>query len=254
MEPFKTFDGASRLAVEVTPLAVIVSFTRPEKRNAIDAAASSALAHALERAAVIPRPLVLRSATRGMFVAGTDLDGLRRRTVEDSLDRLNGRLFQRVAEHPWPTVAVVEGWALGGGCELALACDLRLSTPDASWGLPEVRLGLVPSAGGMTRLAALIGAGAATDLVLSGRRIDGTEAHRLGLVQRLAASDELDDELARLLEDLGRAAPLAQRLAKEAMRVTGDRHRLVDATAQALCIASDEAQQRIARQLGDTSG
>jgi enoyl-CoA hydratase len=254
VEPFETFDGAGRVAVDVTPAAVVVSFIRPEKRNAIDPAASAAIADALDRAVAVPRPVVFRSATRGMFVAGTDLDGLRRRTVEDSLDRLNGRLFQRVAEHPWPTVAVVEGWALGGGCELALACDLRVSTSDASWGLPEVRLGLVPSAGGMTRLAALVGTGAATDLILSGRRIDGVEAHRLGLVQRLAAADDLDATLDRVLDDLGRAAPLAQRLAKEAMRVVGDRHRLVDATAQALCIASDDAQQRIARQLGETTG
>lgn len=249
MDPFVRFAATDRLAVEVTDRAVVVSFTRPEKRNAIDPETSAAIDDVLTRAAAVERALVFRSATRGMFVAGTDLDALRRRTVVDSLDRLNGRLFQRIAEHPWPTVAVVEGWALGGGCELALACDIRLSTPDASWGLPEVRLGLVPSAGGMTRLAALVGTGAATDLILSGRGIDGTEAHRLGLVQRLVDADDLEEGLAAALEDLSRASPFAQRLAKEATRVTGDRHRLVDATAQALCIASDEAQRRIAAQI-----
>lgn len=249
--PFDALDTADRLTVTRTGRAVLVEFTREEKRNAIDATTSAALSEVLRRAIDVELPLVLRSATRGMFVAGTDLDGLRRRTVGESLSRLNSRLFEQVAEHPWPTVAVVEGWALGGGCELALACDLRISTPDASWGLPEVRLGLVPSAGGLTRLAQLVGQGAASDLVLSGRRIDGTEAHRLGLVQRLVAAEALDEALDAVLGDLSRAAPLAQRLAKEAMRVTGDRHRLVDATAQALCIESDDAQRRIARQLGE---
>lgn len=226
--------------------AVTVAFARSEKRNALDVETSHALAAALDEAAEVPLPLVLRSATPGMFVAGTDVASLKQRTVEDSLGRLNARLFQRVADHPWPTIAVVEGWALGGGCELAMACDVRITTADARWGLPEVTLGIIPSGGGLTRLARLIGASMATDLVMTGRRIDGAEAHRIGLAQRLVANDETVDEcLGTLLEDLGRTSVQAVRLAKEAMRVEGDRHRLVDAAAQALCIASDDAQQRM---------
>lgn len=233
-----TFDRSER--------AVTVGFTRAEKRNALDLSTSRALDAALDEAAEIALPLVLRSATPGMFVAGTDVAALRERTVEDSLGRVNARLFQRVEDHPWPTIAVVDGWALGGGCELALACDLRITTEQARWGLPEVRLGIIPSGGGLTRLAHLVGGSVASDLVLTGRRIDGVEAHRVGLAQRLTTPEQLDHTLDELLDELGATSTQAVRLAKEAMRVDGDRHRLVDAAAQALCIESDEAQGRIA--------
>ena len=224
---------------------VTVLFDRPDRRNALTVEMSHALGAVLAEHAATPRPLVLRSATPGMFVAGTDVASLKARTVEDSLGRINSELFQRLHDHPWPTVAVVDGAALGGGCELALACDLRITTEDAQWGLPEVRLGIIPSAGALTRLAALVGAGAAADLVLTGRRIRGREASTLGLASRMTTPDGLDAALDALLNELTAAAPLAQRLAKEAMRVGGDRHRLVDAAAQALCIASDDAQQRL---------
>ena len=234
--------------------AVTVALTRAEKRNALDLATSRALDAALDAAAEIPLPLVLRSATPGMFIAGTDVAALRRRTVEDSLGRVNARLFQHVEDHPWPTIAVVDGWALGGGCELALSCDLRITTEDALWGLPEVRLGIIPSGGGLTRLAGLVGRSVASDLVLTGRRLDGVEAHRLGLAQRLTTREGLDDALSALLDELGETSTQAVRLAKEAMRVDGDRHRLVDAAAQALCIGSEEAQRRIAKLLERRSG
>lgn len=238
------------IAVTRDDRAVTLGFTRAEKRNALDVETSRAISRALDDLAGEPLPLVLRSATPGMFVAGTDVASLRERTVADSLGRINSGLFRRIAEHPAPTIAVVDGWALGGGCELALACDFRVSTAGARWGLPEVRLGIIPSGGALHRLAALIGGSMATDLVMTGRRIDGTEAHRIGLVQRLAADGDLDAALSTLLEDLGATSPFAVRLAKEAMRVEGDPARLVDATAQALCIADDEAQRRMAELLG----
>jgi enoyl-CoA hydratase len=234
------------LTIERGDRAVTVGFTRAEKRNALDLATSRALDAALDEAAQTPLPLVLRSATPGMFVAGTDVAALRERSVADSLGRINARLFQRVEDHPWPTIAVVDGWALGGGCELALACDLRISTDVATWGLPEVRLGIIPSGGGLTRLAHLVGGSVASDLVLTGRRIDGVEAHRIGLAQRLSTREQLEQTLDELLDDLAATSTQAVRLAKEAMRVDGDRHRLVDAAAQALCIGSDEAQRRMA--------
>lgn len=237
---------AQSLEIHRNERATTLAFARPEKRNALDVATSHALDRALDDLLDVPLPLVLRSSTRGMFVAGTDVANLRTRTVDDSLGRLNARLFQRVADHPWPTVAVVEGWALGGGCELALACDVRVTTEDARWGLPEVRLGIIPSGGGLTRLARLVGASVASDLVLTGRRIDGVEAHRLGLAQRLTTAEYLEATVAELLDEFGQTSAQAVRLAKEAMRVEGDRHRLVDAAAQALCIGSDEAQRRMA--------
>lgn len=241
------------LQVQESLDAVTLLFDRPEKRNALNRQLSGAISRALSAAESSARPLVLRSRTPGMFVGGADVAELKERSVEDSLSRLNARLFQQVFEHPWPTVAVVDGAALGGGCELALACDFRITSDRAQWGLPEVRLGIIPSAGGLTRLARLVGVGTANDLVLTGRRVDGNEALELGLVHRAVPAEALDAALAALLHELGRAAPLAARLAKEAMRVDGDRHRLVDAAAQALCIGSAETQERLQALLDRTS-
>lgn len=237
---------ADPLIISSTDRVITIGFARPEKRNALDVTTSQTLSRVMDGLADTLTPLVFRSATPGMFVSGADVASLRDRTVTDSLGRLNSRLFRRIAEHPAPTIAVVDGWALGGGCELALACDFRISSGTAVWGLPEVRLGVIPSGGALHRLAALIGGSMATDLALTGRRIDGTEAHRIGLVQRLATGGDLDSALSVLLDDLGRTSPFAVRLAKEAMRVSGDPARLVDAAAQALCIADEEAQRRMA--------
>lgn len=229
---------------------VRVDFTRPEKRNALDAATSRALTEVMSSLIDDETPVVFRSATPGMFVSGADVMSLRDRTVAESLARINGTLFRMIEEHPGPTIAVVEGWALGGGCELALACDFRLSTETALWGLPEVRLGIIPSGGALHRLTALIGRSQAADLIMTGRRIDGVEAHRIGLVQRLAKDGDLNGTLQSLLGELAKASPFAVRLAKEAMRVSGDPARLVDAAAQALCIADPEAQRRMAELIG----
>lgn len=234
------------ITVEADERAVRIGFDRPEKRNALSREMSHEIAAALGDHTSTAAPVVFGSTTPGMFVAGTDIAALRERTVDESLARLNADLFQKIGDHPWPTIAAVDGYALGGGCELALACDFRVSTATAQWGFPEVRLGIIPSAGGLSRLPKMIGAAAATDLLLTGRRIDGQEAWRLGLVQRLADADGLDAAVDDLLTELAKTSLFAVRLAKEAMRVDGDRHRLVDAAAQALCIGSEEAQRRMA--------
>ena len=236
MEPIRIDEG---------PEATLVSFTRAEKRNALDMATSRALSATMEGLRDVARPVVLRSATPGMFVAGADLSELHQRTTQDSLSRLNQRLFQQVHDHPWPTIAAVDGWALGGGCELALSCDLRVSTARALSGLPEVRLGIIPSGGALHRLERLIGGSRATELILTGGRIDGARACEIGLVHRIADVDALEHAVERLVAELAATSAHATRLAKEAMRVGGDRNRLVDAAAQALCIGSEDAQRRI---------
>jgi enoyl-CoA hydratase/carnithine racemase len=233
------------VADEVTTIA----FNRPAYRNALNRDLTNAITEALRDAVELGYPLVLRSATAGMFLAGADLHELRVRTTADSLARINAGLFRTVCEFPFPTIALVDGAALGGGCELAMACDFRITTDSAQWGLPEVRLGIIPSAGALTRLAPLVGQGMARELILTGRRIDGVEAHRIGLANRVTPAQHLDDALSDLLAELKQAAPLAVRLAKEAMRVTGDEHRLVDAAAQALCLSSEQTQLRLSTAL-----
>lgn len=236
--------------VSVRHDAVVVAFDRPEKRNALSASMSRMLGEILTEHEATPLPLVLTSTNPGMFVAGTDLADLRDRTFDESLARTNARLFRRLEEHPWPTIAMVDGPALGGGCELALACDIRVGTPNAVWGLPEVRLGLVPSAGALHRLPDLVGRSRATELILTGRRIDNDEAHRIGLVQRVAAADAAATVLDDLLAEFASCSLDAVRLAKEAMRIGGDPGRLVDALAQAHRIDSEDTMRRLDRLLG----
>lgn len=223
---------------------------RPEKRNALDRALALEFHEALASLETSVLPLFVRSATAGMFVAGTDLREIRDRTLAESLARTNARLFQRLADHPAATVAVVDGAALGGGMELALACDIRIATPGSLWGLPEVTLGLVPSAGGLYRLLPLVGESRARELILTGRLMRGEEAHRTGLVQRLAEPEEMEDAVAGLVDELRSADPLAVRLAKEAMRAAeSDRIRLADALAQAVMLSTDGTRERITARL-----
>lgn len=231
--------------VEVTERAVTIAFDRPDKRNAFSPEMSEQTRVALLEHAETPLPVVFRSTTPGMFISGADVAALKERTVDETLRRTNPRLYQAIEDHPWPTVALVDGFALGGGAELAMACDVRISTPTAKWGFPEVTLGIVPSAGGLFRLQRLVGAGKAVELAMTGLRIDGVEAHRIGLVNRLSDGDDLDGALDRYLTDVGRASIRAARLIKEAMRVEGDRHRLIDAAVQAMCIADPDAQERM---------
>ena len=235
------------VVVEVTEGAVTIAFDRPEKRNAFSPQMSKETWAALEEHEDTKLPVVFKSTTPGMFISGADVDALRKRTVDETLSRQNARLFQRIEEHPWPTIAAVDGYALGGGCELALACDFRVSTEGAKWGFPEVTLGIIPSAGGLKRLPRLVGWGMAAELLMSGRRIGTEEAQRIGLVNRVADGDDLDAAVEGFLADLGRGSIEAARLIKEAMRIGGDGNRLVDAAAQALCIANEDSQARMAK-------
>ena len=233
------------IQVEITERALTIAFDRPEKRNALSPEMSEQTRAVLLEHEETPLPVVFRSSTPGMFVSGADVAALRTRSVAETMRRINPRLFQAIADHPWPTIALVDGHALGGGAELALSCDVRISTSMARWGFPEVTLGIVPSAGGLSRLPELVGRGVAAELLMTGLSVDGVEAHRIGLVNRLADGDDLDAALDRFLLDLGRGSLHAARLIKEAMRVGGDRNRLVDAAVQAMCIADPDAQARM---------
>lgn len=231
-----------------------LTLDRPDKRNALNVEMSEAIAAALSEARREPGVLVLRSSTPGHFVAGADIADLARRTRVEALARLNHELFLQLEEFPWPTVAVVDGPALGGGCELALACDFRVGSTRSLWGLPEVRLGIIPSAGGLWRLPRLIGWAAATDLIMTGRRIGATEARDLGLLHRLCEPEELPDTVDDLLSELSKASLTAVRYAKEAMRAPVDRNRVGDAALQALCFESPEARERLGAFLARSAG
>jgi len=148
--------------------------------------------------------IVFASAVERFFAAGADLtlfDGLGVDGFLAYLDRLRAQI-ERAATGPWVSIAAIEGHALGGGLELALAVTMRVASTNARLGVPEIKLGLLPGAAGTQRLPRLIGRGPATDLLLTGRSVEGTEAHRLGLVDRLTEPGEALDVAQALAAEL----------------------------------------------------
>ena len=158
--------------------------------------------------------------------------------------------FNWLEDAPFPTIAAVRGYALGAGLQLALACDIRVFAEGSSVGLLELRYGIMPDLGGTQRLPRLVGAGKAKELVLTGARIDASEAHRIGLCERLVPDDSLVAAAAALAADLAAQPPLAVRGAKRAIAVAGagSRHDglVLEAEGQAACLRSDDMREALA--------
>lgn len=228
----------------------ILTISRPEKKNALSLEVVQAIGAAFDDAALDAglRCVILRGAG-DCFVAGADIAQLRERRAEESLQGINSGLFRKIEEFPVPVVAAVHGWALGGGMELAMACDLRIAARSARFGQPELNLGILPAAGGMHRLPALVGMGLAKDLVLTGRIIDADEALRAGLVSRVVPDESLMDEALAAARAIASMAPLATRLAKSIMnslfRVRPDTAFTMETAAQAVLFESDEKMRRM---------
>ena len=151
------------------------------------------------------------------FASGADIGAMRERTFEESLRHPSATFWRRLAACKTPLVAAVSGFALGGGCELALVCDLIVASEAAQLGQPEINLGIIPGGGGTQRLARVIGKQRAMELVLTGRRIDAAEAQRLGLVNEVAAQGEWLERAMELAHRVARRPPIAARLAKQAV-------------------------------------
>lgn len=206
------------LLVEFAEGIAVVTLNRPEVRNAIDLATADDLHWALEVLGSYPRTrvVILTGAGRA-FASGADIQELRRRRAPDALRGINAGLFEQVEAFPAPTIAAVNGYALGGGCELALACDLRIAAQSARFGQPEAGLGVIPAAGAAHRLPRLIGLGRARDLIYTGRIIDADEALRIGLVNRMVPDDALLGEARAMASVIARKSPLALRVAKRVL-------------------------------------
>lgn len=199
-----------------------VTVDRPEKRNAMDLETRKLLRAAFEDIAddADVRVAVLRGAGDEAFVTGGDIASFAEFDHVDGLEYVTEHaqgLYNYIASVPKPTIAAIDGYALGGGMEIAMACDVRLATPDSRLGLPEVGLGIIPAGGGTQRLASIVGAGIAKELVLGGRILDADEAEDIGLVNHVHLPEEFDDAVAKMAERFAKKAPLAARLAKESI-------------------------------------
>jgi enoyl-CoA hydratase len=207
-----TFDVADRIAT--------ITVNRPAKLNALNDALMAELGRAIDEA--VRRPdvggVLLTGAGRA-FVAGADIGELAGQSaVEGKLRAERGqRTFRKFEVSPKPTLAAVNGFALGGGCELAMACHLRIAAEAAKFGQPEVKLGIVPGYGGSQRLPRLVGKGRALQLLLTGETIDAEEAYRIGLVNRVVPGGELIDAARTTLATMLAQGPLAVALCIEAV-------------------------------------
>jgi enoyl-CoA hydratase len=202
------------LHTDLTDNILTVTINRPDKLNALNRDVISELGEVVEEiytnAAI--RSAILTGAGQKAFVAGADITEFLGLSKEEgqALSVKGSDIFFRIASSPKPIAAAVNGFALGGGCELAMACHFRLCTPNAKFGQPEVNLGLIPGYGGTQRLTALIGRGRAIEIMLTGRMVEATEAHTMGLVNYIITEpDELLTETRKLLGIINGKAPLA---------------------------------------------
>jgi enoyl-CoA hydratase len=231
------------LAVQDGDDRVVVSLRRPEARNAINAAMVRELHEVCAALEERPRLLLLTGAG-GVFAAGADIAELRERGRDQALRGINSRLFDRIARLPMPTLAAVDGYALGGGAELAYACDLRLASPGAVFGNPEPGLGILAAAGATWRLRELVGASVAKQVLLAGRRLDAEDAYRLGLVAEIVPAGELVKRAHALLDRMAKSGPLALRLTKLVADAPGG-HPVTDDLAQAILFESADKRARM---------
>jgi len=199
----------------------VLTITRPEKLNALDRATLAALGDRLAALATDTalRVLVITGAGPKAFVAGADISEFEGLSPDEAtrLARQGQAVLDRLESLPVPTIAAINGYALGGGCELALACTFRLVADTARIGLPETSLGLIPGFGGTQRLARAVGRQQALELILTGRQVGAEEAVRLGLALRAVPAVHLMEEALALAAQLASRAPLALRYAREAV-------------------------------------
>lgn len=203
------------------PGLAVLTVNRPRKLNALNRATLEELGRALDEVEADPgiRVLILTGEGDRAFVAGADLGELQRLDARGAVEaaRFGQKLFRRLERSRVITLAAVNGFALGGGCELALACDLRVAAENAQFGLPETTLGLIPGYGGTQRLPRLVGRGVALEMILTGRRVGAEEALRLGLVNRVVPAAGLLEEARSLAGSLLAVGPLAVRAARRAV-------------------------------------
>jgi enoyl-CoA hydratase/carnithine racemase len=204
--------GAGRLVVEeLAPAVVRLTISNPERRGALDHAILDAFASTLP--GLDARCLLITGEDR-MFSAGYDLGGLSEEVSPEEAHRLVAHPFaaalDAIEAYPYPTIAVLNGHAIGGGLELALACDLRIAARPIKLGMPPAKLGLIYSHTGIRKFIETVGAARTRELFLVGRRIDATTASQWGLVNAVAEPDQLDDEALSLAVEVAGNAPLAQ--------------------------------------------
>ena len=234
------------IRVDISESIATLTIDRPEVKNALDLATVQEIRAALQTLAADADlgVLIVTGAGDAAFVSGADINDIRARGRDEGLAAINSSLFGEIERFARPTIAAINGYALGGGCELALACDIRIAADTARFGQPELGLGIIPGAGATQRLPRIVGMGRAKHLILTGEIIDARQALEIGLVSAITPPGQLQIRARELARKVLRQGPLAARLAKVALnasaRVDMDSGLLIETLAQAICYGSED--------------
>ncbi len=240
------------VASEILGRVGMITITRPDSLNAVTFAAVERVARQFETwcsEGSVDGVVVSGTGDRA-FAAGADIAELQGKSVADMIDTGMQHWLTRIRESPLPSVAAVGGFAFGGGCELALACDIRLATPTSKFGLPELGLGIIPGAGGTQLLSRYAGISVASYHILTGRPMSAERAHQIGLVSEIHEAAAIREAAIGLVEAMAAKGPLALRLAKRAIRASADTSLAagleVELLAQAALFGTDERAEGLA--------
>ena len=232
------------IIVEERPDRWQVTLNRPEARNAINQQMVDELHEVCAALEATPRILILTGAG-GIFASGADIRQLRERRRADALAGINTNLFSRIAVLPMPVIAAVDGYALGGGAELAYAADFRLASRSARFGNPESKLGIIAGAGALWRLQALVGETVAKEVLLAGRVLTADEALSVHLVSEVHDGENLLVAANDLADRILKSDPVAVQMTKAVMAEPPERHPQADLEAQAVLFESEAKWQRM---------
>src|SRR5713101_4914051 len=209
------------ILVETNNRISVLTINRPDKRNALNQATRDEMVHALdslERSSE-SRVLILSGAGDKAFIAGADINEFEGRTALTQREAMKGlRVFSAIEEFPKPVIAMINGFCLGGGLELALSCDIRVACDTAKLGQPEINLGIIPGGGGTQRLTRLVGEGKAMELILTGDPVDAAHAKEIGLVNSVVTAADLRPTVLNLAARIAEKSPIALRMAKDAVK------------------------------------
>jgi enoyl-CoA hydratase len=213
--------GYENLIVEKRGPVAVVTVNRPDKMNALNVRTREEILAAFKELGddADVRVVVITGAGEKAFIAGADITEFIGKTPLGTREMMEkSRAFDAMEDCPKPVIAMIHGYALGGGCELAMSCDIRIASAKAKFGQPEIKLGIIPGGGGTQRLTRLVGEGKAMELILTGDMIDAEEALRLGLVNHVVPPEQLESKTMEMAAKIAEMSPIALRMAKKAVK------------------------------------
>jgi len=241
------------IKVETRGAVAILTINRPDKLNALNKQVHIDGCAALDelRGDEAVRVLVITGAGEKAFIAGADISEFEGQTPVTQRDLFHERsLFNSIDTFPKPVIAMVNGFCLGGGNELAMACDIRICSENARFGQPEINLGVMCGGGGTQRLTHLVGEGRSMEMVLTGDMIDAATAHKFGLVNHVYPADQLEAETLKLAEKIAEKAPIALQLSKEAVKFASrsnlDEGLRREVDLFAICFSTEDKKEAVA--------